>query len=132
MMIVPTYIGPSEIEGVGVFASAPIGAGEPIWHFDKRFDLLLPMTEILALPDLQRQFVERYGYPHMTRAGMMVLEFDNGRIMNHSLTPNTDFSDPEAGWAKYDIMEGEELTCNYAEFDPTFVILPGRKFLVTG
>lgn len=129
MMIVANYVGPSAIEGVGIFASAPIRAGDPVWVLEEKFDLLLPASEVAALPGTQRQFVERYGYPHMTRPGIIVLELDNGRFMNHSDTPNTDFRSPEIGWATRDIAEGEELTCDYAEFDPTFVMLPGRNFV---
>ena len=117
MMIVPTYVGPSQIEGVGIFAAAPIKSGDAIWALEEKFDLLFPVNELAGLPDLQRQFLERYGYPHMTRPDMFVLEFDNGRFMNHCEQPNTD------------IAAGEELTCNYAEFDPTFEMLPGRTFL---
>ncbi len=129
MMIVPTYVGPSAIEGVGIFAAAAVRAGEAIWILEEKFDLLLPASELSLLPDLQRQFIERYGYPHMTRPGIIVLEFDNGRFMNHSDTPNTDFRNAEMAWAVRDIAEGEELTCNYAEFDPSFQMLPGRNFV---
>lgn len=130
MMIVPTYVGPSEIEGVGIFAASPIKAGDPIWILEEKFDLLVRADEVAGLPDLQRQFIERYGYPHMTRSGIIVLEFDNGRFMNHSDTPNTDFRSAEIAWATCDIAEGEELTCNYAEFDPSFEMQPGRQFVV--
>ena len=47
MMIVPTYVGPSEIEGVGVFAAEPIPAGTAIWTLDERFDhLFKDVTEV--------------------------------------------------------------------------------------
>lgn len=129
MMIVPNYIGPSEIEGVGIFAAAPIKAGESIWILEDRFDLLLPVAELQNLPELQRAFLDRYGYPHMTRQGMIVLEFDNGRFMNHSKDPNTDFTRPDIAWAIRDIAAGEEITCDYAQFDPSFAMQPGRHFL---
>ncbi len=131
MMIVPTYVGPSAIEGVGIFSAAPIKAGTAIWMLEEKFDLLVPVEELASLPDLQREFIERYGYPHMTRSGLIVLEFDNGRFMNHSPAPNTDFRQPEIGWAIRDIEAGEEITCNYAEFDPSFVMLPGRNFMAS-
>ena len=41
------------------------------------------------------------------------------------------FSDPDAGYTLCDIDAGEELTCNYGEFDPGFEILPGRRFVET-
>lgn len=129
MMTVPTYVGPSAIEGVGVFAAAPIKAGDLVWTLEEKLDLLLTDAELAALPELQRGFVERYGYAHMTRPGIVVLEFDNGRFMNHADAPNTDFRDAEMGWAIRDIAEGEEITCNYAEFDPGHRLLPGRRFV---
>ena len=129
MMIVPTYVGPSEIEGVGIFAAAPITAGTAIWILEEKFDLVVSAAEVEKLPELQRGFIERYGYPHMTRPGLMVLEFDNGRFMNHSQSPNTDFTRPDMAWAVRDIAEGEEITCDYAQFDPGFAMLPGRSFV---
>jgi SET domain-containing protein len=129
MMIVQTYVGPSEIEGIGVFAGEPIKAGTVIWKFDPRFDHLFDGREIDAMEPLQKQFVRRYGYPHLASEGVTVLEFDNGRFMNHAEVPNTDFTDANFGWATRDIAEGEELTCNYGEFEPAFQIEPGRSFL---
>jgi SET domain-containing protein len=132
MMTVPTYVGPSEIEGVGVFAAAPIRRGAAIWHFDERFDRSLSLSEVLTLSDVQQQFVTRYGYSHLKKPGFVVMEFDHGRFMNHSKRPNTDFLDPEVGVALVDIAAGEELTCNYADFEPDFVMLPGRTFVTLG
>ena len=51
----------------------------------------------------------------------MIVDCDNGRFMNHSLTPNTDFRIFDKGYALVDIAQGDELTCNYHEFDPSFV-----------
>ena len=39
MLLIPNYVGPSAIEGVGVFAAAPIAEGSVIWRLDERFDL---------------------------------------------------------------------------------------------
>lgn len=130
MMIVPTYVGPSEIEGIGVFAAEAIKAGTAIWQFDGRFDHLFDSSDIEKMEPLQQQFVRRYGYPHLGREGITVLEFDNGRFMNHAEVPNTDFTDANVGWATRDIAAGEELTCNYGEFEPAFEIEPGRIFAV--
>jgi len=41
--------------------------------------------------------------------------------MNHSLAPNTDFHIFDKGYALVDIAQGDEITCNYHEFDPSFV-----------
>lgn len=129
MMVVPNYVGPSPIEGVGVFAAEPIAAGSVIWELSDDLDLLLTKEQLARLPDLQRSFIERYGYPHMSQPQLTVLEFDNGRFMNHSGTPNTDFTRPEVGYAIRAIAAGEELTCDYSEFDPSFAMQPGRNFV---
>lgn len=120
MMIVPTTVRPSSIEGLGVFATTFIPAGAEIWKLDERFDLLFKSDELHSLPELAQGYLSRYGYPHMTRDGLIVLEMDNGRYMNHSINPNTDFTRPDVGYAIVDIAAGEELTCNYFEFDLEF------------
>jgi SET domain-containing protein len=124
MMLVKTYVAPSGIEGVGVFAGETIPKGETIWRFDPRFDRTLTNEELEALPDGVRSFLEKYSYPHHAEPGVIVLELDNGRFMNHSTEPNTDFSQMDFGYALRDIKAGDELTCDYVEFDPTFALLP--------
>jgi SET domain-containing protein len=132
MLLIPNYVGPSAIEGVGIFAAAPIRKGAAIWAFDERFDHALSAADIEALAEEQRHFVERYGYSHTLRPELTIVELDNGRFMNHSDSPNTQFTDPAVGWAIRDIARDEEITCNYAEFEPGFAILPGRFFLERG
>lgn len=124
MLLIDTFVGPSAIEGVGVFAAEPIRKGQLIYRFEPGFDRLIGEAELPNLPESIRHFVERYTYPHPKEAGMLVLDADNGRHMNHSLEPNTDFRDSVFGYAIRDIAAGEEITCNYAEFEPDFYMLP--------
>ena len=129
MMLVPTYIAPSAIEGVGVFAAEAIAAGTLIWQLDPNFDRLIPQADLDSAPAHFREFVERYTYPYPDNPALVVLEVDNGRFMNHNtLMPNTDFTVPTRGVALRDIAKDEELTCNYSEFDPEFELLPARLF----
>ena len=44
MMLVQTYVAPSEVEGVGVFAAKKIEKGDLIWRYDPSFDRLVPAT----------------------------------------------------------------------------------------
>lgn len=124
MLLVDTYVGPSAIEGVGVFAAEPIARGTLIYRFEADFDRLVSGTDLAALPASIRNFVERYTYRHPTLPDVLVLDVDNGRHMNHSDQPNTDFRDATTGFAIRDIAAGEEITCNYAEFEPGFTMLP--------
>jgi uncharacterized protein len=120
MLLIRTYIAPSMIDGVGVFAAEFISAGRPIWSFDPRFDLVFTRDEIAQMPQPMRDYVRKYSFPHYAQANAMIMEGDNGRYMNHSETPNIDFTPYDSGVARTDILAGEELTANYREFDPSF------------
>ncbi len=120
MMLVRTHLANSSIEGVGIFATEPIKAGDVVWKLEPKFDVFFTERDIESLPLHMQDFVARYGYPHLHKPGIIVLEVDNGRFMNHSEQPNTDFTRFDVGYATRDIAQGEEITCNYYEFDPTF------------
>jgi uncharacterized protein len=72
------------------------------------------------LPPHMQTFVARYSYPHLERPGVRVLDCDDGKFMNHRERPNTDFRIFDRGYALTDIAVGDEITCNYFEFDPGF------------
>lgn len=120
MLLVSTYVAQSQIEGLGVFAGEPLTAGQLIWALNPKFDVFIEESEIDGLPPHMRDYIARYTYPHLERPGIVVLDSDNGRFMNHSFTPNTDFRIFDKGYALVDIAVGEELTCNYCEIDPAF------------
>lgn len=115
-MTVRCYLAPSKIEGLGVFATHQVSQGEIIWRFDPEFDQVFSADYIQRQPDHIKEFLERYTYAHPSDPRLMVLDSDEGRFMNHSDQPNTDFSDPEVGIALWDIEVGEELTCDYRHF----------------
>jgi uncharacterized protein len=125
MLLVSTYIAASEIEGVGVFAAVPIRKGAPIWRLNPDFDRLIPADAYDSMPETMKELIDRYAYPSPDKPGYLVYEVDNGRFMNHSDTPNTNFSEYGGGTAMRDIAAGEELTCNYQEFSEGFELIPG-------
>jgi SET domain-containing protein len=120
MMLIRTYVAASAIEGVGMFAAEPIKKGASIWRLDPDFDRLIPMDKYEAAPAPLKELLDRYAYPSPDRSGFMVYEVDNGRFMNHSATPNTDFSQYGGATATQDIAAGEEITCDYGEFFEDF------------
>lgn len=130
MLLFETYVAPSEIEGVGVFAAKTIPAGAAIWRLDESIDRLIPKSDVPGLPAVTQAFIERYAYPLPTDPSILVLEVDNGRFMNHAAKPNTCFKDPAIGIALVDIPADTEITTDYSEFDPGFEMLPGRLFEV--
>lgn len=124
MLLVRTYVGPSAIEGVGVFAAEAIPAGAAIWRLEPSFDRLIPRSAYEAAEPTLRELLDRYAYPSPDRPGFVVYEVDNGRFMNHAAEPNTDFSEPAGGTASRDVAAGEELTCDYGQFYTAFELLP--------
>lgn len=120
MMTVRTELRHSEIEGIGVFALDFIAAGTVVWRLDERFYVMIDRNELDNIPPLMREHFAKYSYPHMTKPNILMCDIDNGRFMNHSTSPNTNFCKPEQAWAISDIQPGEEITCNYFEFDSTF------------
>lgn len=121
MMLVRTYIAASSIEGLGVYADEFIRAGSLIWQLNPKFSMTFSASEIETLPEHTKEFIHKYSFPHLLLGeDYVVVELDNGRYMNHSNKPNTDFTQFDRGFSIRDIHPGEEITCNYHEFDPTF------------
>lgn len=114
LLLVRTYIAPSPIEGIGVFAMDPIRAGQAIWRFVPGFDLLLP-PDFLHQGDIK--WITKYTQT-CEITGMLLLCADNMRFMNHSDNPNVNSTKPlfhgsQTDDALRDIAAGEELTCDY-------------------
>lgn len=132
MLLVETFVGPSKIEGVGAFAVQRIAKGTLIWEYRPKFDLSFSKEDLEEMPLAIRNLMTRYAYPHHEIEGLIIMECDNGRFMNHSDVPNTDFKPQIAAYALTDIQPGEELTCDYREFDPNFRLLPSENALYLG
>jgi len=120
MLMVSTYLAPSAIEGLGVFAGEFIERGRLVWSLNPLFDIFIRKSEIEGLPQHMQDFIARYSWTYLEMPGVVCLESDYGKFMNHSLTPNTDFSVFDKGYALTDIAQGNEITCNYHECDDTW------------
>ena len=121
MLTVSTYVAPSAIEGLGVFAGEYIERGQLMWSLNPKFDIFIHASEIEGIPPHLQRFHRSLQLSASGDAEDVVfVDSDNGRFMNHSLSPNTDFRIFDKGYALVDIAQGDELTCNYHEFDPTF------------
>jgi hypothetical protein len=115
MLIVKTYVAPSSIHGLGVFAAEPLRAGTLIWVFDPVIDQEISDEHLAALPDAVRDIA-------MTRSfkgenGTTILSRDNGVFLNHSENPNLS-GGMEGSVAVRDISAGEELTEDYRLLPP--------------
>jgi hypothetical protein len=115
MLLVNAFAGPSQIHGTGLIARELIPAGTPVWTLCAGFDLELSRDEFESLTIWSREQIRRYVYVDVV-TGKYVLCSDDAKFMNHAAVPNTR-TEGAATVAIRDIAPGEELTCDYAEFD---------------
>jgi SET domain-containing protein len=122
MFLVRTYLAPSRIHGLGVFAGEDIAAGQALWRFTPPVDQVLTFALVESLPPAQREVLETYTYESSYFGEGLVLNGDHARFLNHARDANTDNSG-EVTLAARAIAKGEEITCDYGVccegFDPS-------------
>ncbi len=121
MLLVPTRIGPSTLHGIGLFALSAIPRGTQVWRFTPPFDQHFDPDEIAREAPHVVKFFDHFGYLDRN-SKRMVLCFDDARFTNHSPDPNigmVGFDEDPFGIdvALRDIAAGEEITCNYDDFE---------------
>lgn len=112
MLLVPTFVGQSSIQGLGLFAAQDVPAGEALWRYEPGIDVTITYERIESLPDAFRAFLDRYAYTSHDIPGAVVVSCDHAKFMNHSEDPNTE-SRPFVTVARRLIAAGEEITCDY-------------------
>ncbi len=121
MLLVKTYLDKSKIQGIGLFADEFIPKGTLVWKFVPGFDFALKNEELNKLPKIAKSWIMHFGY-YDEEDGGWVICVDDSRFFNHSDNPNC----REEKDSKYfqgrtiaikDIKQGEEITCDYFEFD---------------
>lgn len=120
MLLVRTSVGPSPIHGLGCFSDEPIRQGQRVWQLDPAMDREFDAAALSALPEALRLLLRRYGYTQLRQGRrVVILCGDNARYMNHSSHPNLLEAGAanELNLAARDIGAGEELTCDYRQFD---------------
>lgn len=115
MLLIDTSVGPSTIEGMGVFTRKPVRAGTRVWTLNPMFDRLISEDDYQSAIKPVRDFIERYAY-FDKGLGAYLLDGDHSRFLNHSDTASIHFGDDGDGYAIRDIAAGEELNCNYNDF----------------
>lgn len=124
MLLVKTKIGHSKINGIGLFANQFIPKGTPVWKFQPGFDLKINKSELSHLSEPSREQFLKYSYLNV-KTDKYILCFDDARFFNHSDNANcAEIESPNdsegINIAAKDIPVGEELTCDYREFDTDF------------
>lgn len=115
MFVIKTRVGPSSIHGTGVFAAQDVPVGGEVWHFNPAFDLVISESDVDALSDSAKEYIEMYSYRCLDLGGKRVLSGDHARFLNHSDDPNTE-ERPFLSIARKPIFAGDEITCDYGAF----------------
>lgn len=100
---------PSPIEGLGLFAARPCGAGQPI----RRINVVREVTPGAPLRPELGERADHCDYPD----GKVVLIGFPDRHVNHCCDPNAYLRYEAARaflWARRDIAAGEEITADYS------------------
>lgn len=115
MLMVNASAGRSRIHGKGLIARELIPEGTIVWILRPGFDVELTKQQFEELAPNSREQVARYVYTDVV-SGNYILCSDDAKYMNHSDTPNTR-TEGHQTVATNQIEPGQEITCNYYEFD---------------
>lgn len=131
MILIKSNLAPSKIHGIGLFADEFILKDTKVWEFYKGFDLAITKEEFNKLSLAAQEDVLNYAYINK-KTGKYILCSDDSRFFNHQKNPNVrclyskdDPNNDVVCFVNRDIEKGEELTCDYEEFDdnPSDVII---------
>lgn len=118
MLVIPTYIEKSEIDGLGLFAAKDIESGSITWYLDPSIDLVIPKDVFANILNViedaeQKERLVKWSY---TRNEDIIFCVDNAKFINHSNTPNIK-CEGQYDIATRDIVKGEEITADYQQFE---------------
>jgi hypothetical protein len=111
MMLVPTYVAHSKIQGLGLFATKKIYRNTPMQMDNPIFDIILTPPQVAALIPIARDHIARYAWTD--DAGLKHIGVDNDKYVNHADDPNMGVPEGETSEvcvALRDIEVGEEIT----------------------
>ena len=115
MLLIRTYVAPSAIQGLGLFAAEDVSEGTKVWAFAPGLDQLIAQTQLTELPAAFRDYLARYAYTTPSYPGLIVLSCDHAKFMNHSEDPAIESVGDES-FARRILAVGEEITFDYRAF----------------
>ena len=117
MFVVETYLDKSEGKGIGVFSKNFIKKGELIWEFKPGLDIKIHVNDLPNLNGVHTETIDKYFWKE---GDYLFSSCDLSIFQNHSDNPNSVVFTENQMIASRDINEGEEILCNYKEFDDLF------------
>ena len=119
MLLIKTKVGPSKIQGIGLFADQFIPKGTKTWEYHPKFDAGFTKKDVSEMSEPSRKIFLWYAYFDSSQE-KYILCFDDQRFINHSKNNFNIESTSNADIAFRDIEPGEELLCDYGKFDDEY------------
>lgn len=124
MILVKSKLKNSSIHGIGLFSEELVPKDTLVWEFKEKFDVVLSKKELNSLSDAAKEQFLNYAYISKI-TGNYILCSDDSRFFNHNDNPNTKCFKPDTAShaealvciSTREIIPGEELTCDYSDFD---------------
>jgi len=115
MLTVKTYLAPSGIHGIGLYAAEDIPEGSPVWRFTPGIDLAYSVLQFRRICcGLDETALRHLSVATYKRSNRYFLVTDNTRFINHSdFDYNVVLIDDYTEIAMRDIRCGEEILENY-------------------
>jgi len=114
MLTVKTYLAPSAIHGIGLFAAESIPANTIIWKYNPHIDRIYTETGFLEICRNANSLTLRHLLnSSYRRGGRYFYLTDNSRFINHSELPNIVFTDDYTEVSSRKIKANEEILENY-------------------
>lgn len=115
MLLVETYIGPSDIHGIGLFAAERIKKGTPVWEYNQNTSQIFWKKQFLSVcNDLSLPAIWEFIDHSYIKEGNVYYLNDRTKFINHSIEPNIAFKSTKLEVAIKDIDKGDEITENYS------------------
>lgn len=108
-----TSPGISDVDGVGIFATASLPRGTIVWRRCAHCVELSP-DDLRACPDAVSRWYEEFGIG--LDQGAVLVPCGGAHLFNHSCASSSVCINEEFGCLSRDVVAGEEITCNYLDF----------------
>lgn len=131
MLRIKTYVAPSPIHGLGLFAGQDIAAGEKIWQFDYGVDIMMTVNALKLLPKKAYDHLIKHGWQSITQPNTFFMCSDEFKYANHAAIPNIDDHGDSESIAACDISARTELTVDYSSFNANSGIVYGGSINVS-
>src|SRR5210317_600203 len=114
MLTVKTYLAPSSIHGIGLFATELIPANSVVWQYNEHIDNIYSVDFFLNIcSNANQNTIQHLLNCSYKRSGRYFYVTDNARFINHSDIANIAFVDDYTEVTLREIKPDEEILENY-------------------